>query len=1303
VPRLEQVVLSAALLLGIAAPGAHGNLLRNARFQDDWLTLLPETQNHHWCYATAFQNRRDYNPDTWVMSGSWRWQNADGPRGSRQLILEGPRSEASQRVNWVMVHDDRRREGFPDAGGFPAPALQRSLTPLALVRDLTLRAKVRGESVPAQGALIELSLSPPGPIASDDPLGARRPATAAVTLPLPEGTYPWQWVELRLPASAWLAASAKDPKEAAAAAQGGTALPGVASVALRYAGAVGSIEVEHVELSAPDPGAPNLLPQGGFESVDASGWPSGWSRPLKYRYFPPALYYLFNTWHNARAENRGPVARDSLILRHGASSLKMIVPAGDEVQVTSSPIMINQTEARLIEVSAWVKTDHLNMLQIDGLDEEGARLDGFNFIHKAPVSIGTEEWRQLRQVFKPRRPIRSLRLVLAARGVNGYTLGDTGETPQANATGTIWWDEVKVFEPEAKGAIKTAGSAGSAPPQPRGGPYLRELDPGERLFGTNHLTATIVNGGVARALSLVWRFETVGGRRFEAQSPLRSLKPLESVEITILYDLEPGLLGPYSEHKGEVSLVDGGGRTVAKSDLWFSTWSAPLDLELGALYLAPGEKQFVRMNLGFTARSMATVKAVRLDLVRRRGGGVLKSFTVVAGPKEVAAQRERIPVELREDFTNLLLTELDVSSLPVQPFGAPERNWLVRATVLDEKGRELFSRDSEPFCRQANVANQPGVRSVRIDRNNLLRVNEEPFLPWGAVYGHVPVYAGAPDSFRDLRNLPAWSIYDGFTAKLYTRAAAGFNVSRYVARSITARPPLEKVWTEDNRLASSAFVTPGPVYSKEELAKAAGGAEALSANLDFLKTAPMVVSVAPGIEEEFGLFHRIAPAQISGLRDVVEEIRKATEKPVMIGHGGYWNRFEFERAPFFDIYDPETEPLYPANLHTDLMPLIAGQEKTVWLRPQMYEDVPYERWRFHAYVELMRGARGFQIAHGPGDVSLFRGLGGELEGLKPVLWSTDRGPAVSISPPMEHWVRRHEGRTYIMAATTRGLTLGKWRWSDETPGPRGRARITEGPSELRDESNSYGVIEAPTPGPSLHGIQYLPGARRHSRESRIVQWVWLDPKSPPKTLAIIAKGEGRFIHAAAWGPFDAARFRKEPGLDWFVHGLYRHANGFLGWGKDLLNAALPYVPADALDMGDLPVPGIWTKLEVPFSRIGIDGGLVDGIAFIHDGGRVHWGRTTIEDGSSSEALWADSIGPDPGLLRTTRIEVAGLKAGTRIRVLFEDREIVAESGYFVDDFRGRDLYQRFGGGDGAGYGSDPVALHIYEVPGASER
>jgi len=50
-----------------------------------------------------------------------------------------------------------------------------------------------------------------------------------------------------------------------------------------------------------------------------------------------------------------------------------------------------------------------------------------------------------------------------------------------------------------------------------------------------------------------------------------------------------------------------------------------------------------------------------------------------------------------------------------------------------------------------------------------------------------------------------------------------------------------------------------------------------------------------------------------------------------------------------------------------------------------------------------------------------------------------------------------------------------------------------------------------------------------------------------------------------------------------------------------------------------------------------------------------------------------------------------------VRVLFEDRALTAADGSFVDDFRGRDLYQRFDGGPMLGYGDAPVALHLYEI------
>src|SRR5262249_61045887 len=102
-------------------------------------------------------------------------------------------------------------------------------------------------------------------------------------------------------------------------------------------------------------------------------------------------------------------------------------------------------------------------------------------------------------------------------------------------------------------------------------------------------------------------------------------------------------------------------------------------------------------------------------------------------------------------------------------------------------------------------------------------------------------------------------------------------------------------------------------------------------------------------------------------------------------------------------------------------------------------------------------------------------------------------------------------------------------------------------------------------------------------------------------------------------------------------------------------------------------------LEVPLAKLGAAGAPLDGIGFLHEGGRTWWGRTSLVGPKGGETvIWGDSLGPAASRLAKTRVRVAGLKPGTKVRVLFEARELTAADGYFTDDFRGQDLYQRFG-------------------------
>ena len=137
--------------------------------------------------------------------------------------------------------------------------------------------------------------------------------------------------------------------------------------------------------------------------------------------------------------------------------------------------------------------------------------------------------------------------------------------------------------------------------------------------------------------------------------------------------------------------------------------------------------------------------------------------------------------------------------------------------------------------------------------------------------------------------------------------------------------------------------------------------------------------------------------------------------------------------------------------------------------------------------------------------------------------------------------------------------------------------------------------ELPAQSGSHYRIQKNNGLVQHythetDRKTMVVEegdvffcWVHLDPEDPPQALMIQCNTMGDWQHRATWGG-DQISYGLKP-EDW--DGYRRQ--------------------------GELPPTGTWTRLEVPFSEIGLPPGtVVNGVAFTQFGGTVCWDRSGVE-------------------------------------------------------------------------------------------
>ena len=105
----------------------------------------------------------------------------------------------------------------------------------------------------------------------------------------------------------------------------------------------------------------------------------------------------------------------------------MTLYPGDNLAVASAPIALNQDRPHPLEARAMVRCDSLRGLELMAQDESGEWLpqgdflgddmeDDPAFYDMGTTGAGDSGWQMVRKYFSPRKPVKSVRLFLCARG-----------------------------------------------------------------------------------------------------------------------------------------------------------------------------------------------------------------------------------------------------------------------------------------------------------------------------------------------------------------------------------------------------------------------------------------------------------------------------------------------------------------------------------------------------------------------------------------------------------------------------------------------------------------------------------------------------------------------------------------------------------------------------------------------------------------------------------------------------------------------------------------------------------------------
>jgi len=950
-----------------------GNLLKNPSFEGNWFNRrFAERRRFLLLQASDMGvGEADGHIDHWRFHGipiPESWDTSVARSGWRSVRFQRA-GRATQLVRFAGEQHWR-------AGGayyaMYLPMEERLAAQLAK-RPIVVGAWCKTNGVP-KGAEPQLAVTIDGAVRqgyeSTRPVRQGR-ATASVSFSA--GTHDWEFKELRI-----------DPERLK-----GTPFFATVALASRGKGVVWFDDSSCVEEA--DPAQPNRVANAGFEALDEAGWPRGWSRPARWTWFRNT-YYSWTGWsHAGRKTFRGGAVLDRMIAFSGNASLRFNVLPGDNFAIQSAPIILNQDRPRPIEVRAVVKADNLRTLEIMAQDENGGWLPQGDFLgddmeepgayNFGSTGCGTYDWACVRKYFSPRKPVRSLRLFLCARGFDGRIV-------ERNLVGTLWLDDIRLFE---HGVTKDRIPAASIPVEPKAAPPLYrfkvvDIDLGDRLWGKNAVQMLIEFKGRdalkhVQRTSLHIELTDPSGKTKRSRGTTKVLKaptagnPTGCAVATTPFAVDRLCQSWEEQYRLAVRLAQPRSSRAYASEFCFGTPSQLIQPGVSAHYLYPDEKLVVYANLNLARGSFAEL--ARCDFVLERGG---KKKTIV----ELEGFSRILRPQRAPDYINtrsLVQVALGREGLTVHPCDEPVRD---NAVAVRLYGRSKLLAETKPI-RFGFMAPLPkpqlpkAIRRTAVSDKGFITVNGEVYFPvyWTPHFGICPEANYPPTQF-------------GYKAVNLTKL----------------------------------------VYAKGQMPDDEVKAKLL-ARIAEVKDEPKLFHYELG-EGEMQLQGKGWRDRLEWCKRAIPWIRRADPNhlingPIswLVGHPRH-NAAMRAFVPHWDVIGVEASFETVPKVNEFASPRMKERRTAVLIGLETYFYQPNRVLRWRGYRGILNGASGIGLCPSgmmqsrPDKVNYLRGLNAEFRGLAPVITADEPKENLSVGSKLIDTMERiREGKRYVFAVRSR--------------------------------------------------------------------------------------------------------------------------------------------------------------------------------------------------------------------------------------------------------------------------------------------